>query len=311
MARLTVRFNYFRLYLENETEEHLFNPEDMFDYILMNRDCDYSNIVNPSDFGEVDSNAFYFNEVENIYYFQIAKLRNENLPDKKRVSSPREDLQLEQNEYISEFLTFIFDKTNLVSMIQVNRNSLTIKELEIYLTQLRNKINNWNGKEKDDYYVKCRIVPDPEKLNEVRNADFIRRITLNGSRVNLDALQDSNSLKQISDTIGLLEGVNFKLEISVETNAEKNASLEKENLLEIIDEINADNNDIKTKVAIKEDIDTSVETVNLVEPRMTDIIKVEHDNRRNLGVEFLYNQFMDNIYSNKRDRVRRLLYRGE
>lgn len=307
MPRITVRFNYFRLYLENEEDDGLFNFRNLLDYILVQRNNNYSFNVNVADYGEIDTNAFHFDEQRNMYYLQISKLRNENLPGKKRISEPREDLALEDNEYVSEFLTLIYDAENMVSMIQVNRNSLSIKELEIYLTQLRQSWKRENGLDDDDYFVKCRIVADPDKLNEVRDADYIRKIILNGSRINLDALNDDQSLKRISETIGELQGVNFKLEISVDSNAPRDASLEKENLLEIIDEINGNEIGINTKVAIKEDLNTSVELVDLVQPRMTDIIRVEHENRRNIGVEYLYNTFMNDVYIEKRERVRRLL----
>lgn len=307
LAKLTVRFNYFKMYLQNEREEYVYNPVDLFEYIICNKNKNYSEIVNNVDYGEIDTNAFHIDRNEEIYYFQIAKLRNQNLPDKKRISSPREHLPLDNNEYVSEFLTFIYDKRYLTTIIQVNRNSLTVKELEIYMTQLRHKHREWIGLEKDNYYVKCKIVPDPEKLEEVRQADYFRKIVLSGSKVNLDALQSDNSLKKITDTLGKLEGVNFKLEISVDKHPSKDASLDKTNTLEIIEDINQQNNDVKTSVSIKDDLETSVELVNLVEPRMTDIIKIDHDNRNNIGVEYLYNQFKEKIYLEKREKVRRLL----
>lgn len=311
MAKITIRFNYFRLYLENGEGDSLYDFSDLLDYIEQHKTKNYSMNVNAGNFGEIDTNAFHYDKDKNIYYLQIAKLRNENLPDKKRVSEPREDLPLQPDEYVSEFLTLIYDATHMVTMVQVNRSSLSVKELEIYLTQLRNSKKKEEGQKIDDYYVQCRIVPDPEKLNDVKTADYIRRISLKGSKVNLDALQDDQSLKKISDAIGKLEGVNFKIEISVDSHAPKDSSLNKENLLEVIDDINEHNNDINTEVTIKEDIDTSVETVNLVSPRMTDIIKVEHDNRRNIGVEFLYNRFMEEIYVEKRKKIERLLGREE
>ena len=307
MAKITVRFNYFRLYLQNENEEALYEFNDLLKYINRNREKNYSMSVNMGNFGEIDTNAFHYDDDKKIYYLQIAKLRNENLPEKKRVSEPREDLPLEPDEFVSEFLTLIYDEVHKVAIVQVNRSSLSVKELEIYLTQLRNWKRREEGQEIDDYYVQCRIVPDPEKLNDVKQADYIRKISLRGSKVNIDALQDDQSLKKISDTIGKLEGVNFKLEISVERHAPKESSLNKNNLLEIIEEINNNDNGIKSEVTIKEDIDTSTEIVNLVNPRMTDIIKLEHNSRRNIGVEFLYRRFMEDIYIEKRKKIERLL----
>lgn len=82
MPRITVRFNYFRLYLENEEDDGLFNFRNLLDYILVQRNNNYSFNVNVADYGEIDTNAFHFDEQRNMYYFQISKLRNENLPGK-------------------------------------------------------------------------------------------------------------------------------------------------------------------------------------------------------------------------------------
>src|SRR5699024_6047539 len=121
MAKITIRFNYFRLYLENGEGDSLYDFSDLLDYIEQHKTKNYSMNVNAGNFGEIDTNALHYDKDKNIYYLQIAKLRNENLPDKKRVSEPREDLPLQPDEYVSEFLTLIYDATHMVTMVQVNR----------------------------------------------------------------------------------------------------------------------------------------------------------------------------------------------
>lgn len=307
MSKKTVRFNYFKLYLVNEESEYLFNLESILEYVLLNKDKDYSFKVNFEDKGEIDTNAFKYDEGRKIYNMQIAKLRNSNIPDKKKVSAPRQNIPLDSNEFVSEFLTLFYDKKFSLSIVQINRNSLSSKELDIYLTQLRSYVRRLQGKGNDEFYIESRIVPDDEKWNEVQRADYFRKFIVKGSQVNLDALVDGNSLRQVSRAIGDIQGVNFKLEISLESHAPKDKTLDKDTLLNYISEINEIGDELHTEVAMKQDIDTSVELVNLASPKLTDYIKIEHDNRRNVGLEFLYNEFMTRVYDKKERKLRRLL----
>lgn len=307
MAKKTVRFNYFKLYLINKDNEYIFDFEPLLEFVSTNKDYNYSFKVNMEDKGEVDTNAFLYDESRKIYSMQIAKLRDYNIPDKKKVSAPREDIPLDPDEFVSEFLTLIYDRKYNLTVVQINRNSLTSKELDAYLTQLRSFIREKQGKEKDNYYIESRIVPDNEKLNEVKRADYFRKFILKGSKINLDSLVDENSLRQVSKTIGDLHGVNFKLEISVESHAAKDETLDREMLLNYIEQINETNEEMQTEIAIKQDIDTSVELINLVNPRMTDYIKIEHDKRKTIALEFLYNQFMEKVYDMKSEKLNKLL----
>lgn len=119
--------------------------------------------MNFEDKGEIDTDAFKYDEGRKIYNMQIAKLRNSNKPDKKKVSAPRQNIPLDSNE----FLTLFYDKKFSLSIVQINRNSLSSKELDIYLTQLRNYVRRLQGKGNDEFYIESRIVPDDEKWNMI------------------------------------------------------------------------------------------------------------------------------------------------
>lgn len=303
MSKKNLRFNYFTLYLEDEAEEETrWDFKGVLEHIDGNRDNDYAFEVGLEK-GEIDMNAFhYYGKGDNqIYYFQIAKLRNRNIPDLKKLKNPRRPLELEDNEYISEFLTFIFDIKNEVAIIQTNKYSLSTKEIEVYLTKLRESIVK---PENDEEFqnVKLHVVPDPDKLNQVKSADSIRKIRIKSSKVNLDALSNEESLKEVSEVIGEYEGYEFTLEIGLGKSSARTDSLQKGSVVSTITSLLNHNKEtgqekaFDLKVNIKDDPDTPQETINLIEPRMTDVIQIESDNRNDLGAEVIFENFYEDRY---------------
>lgn len=312
MSKKNLRFNYFTLYLEDEGEEETrWDFERILKHIDRNRDNNYAFEVGLEK-GEIDMNAFHYYEKgdNQIYYFQIAKLRNRNIPDLKKLKNPRRPLELEDNEYISEFLTFIYDVKNDVAIIQTNKYSLSTKEIEIYLTKLRESIVKPENDE-DLLNVKLHVVPDPDKLNQVKEADSIRKIRIKSSKVNLDALTNEESLKEVSEIIGQYEGYEFVLEIGLGKSSVRTDSLQKESVLSTITSLLGHNKEagqekaFDLKVNIKDDQDTPQETINLIEPRMTDVIQIESDNRNDLGAEVIFETFYENKYKYRQPVINR------
>ncbi|MEZ2459363.1 DUF6731 family protein [Salinicoccus roseus] len=309
MSKKSLRFNYFTLYLEDENECTVrWDFKSILETIERNRDNDYAFEVGLEQ-GEIDMNAFHYDD-RRLYYFQIAKLRNRNIPDLKKIKVPRRPLELEDNEYISEFLTFIFDVENDVAIIQTNKYSLSTKELEVYLTKLRESIVNDEGNN-EIINVKLHVVPDPNKIRQIRNADYIRKIRIKSSQVNLDALVDEESLKEISEVIGQYGGYEFTLEVGLGRSSQRTDSLHKDSVISTVtnvlnrNEVIDGEDKFDLKVSIKDDADTPQEVVNLIEPRMTDVIQIESDNRNDLGAEVIFQTFYEEKYEDRRSSISR------
>lgn len=306
MAKKTIRFNYLQFYVVENNQRIVFEMEEILNYILVNKLKEYAYDVNLQDKGEIDSNTLEYKDKDKLFHFQMSKLRNQNIPDKKKISAVREKLPLDPNEYLSEYISFIFDPQFDLSIVQTNRNSLSTKEICTYLHQLRHMYLVEKGLEPKIFKVEADIVPDSNKIKEVKEADSIRKITLKGAEIDLASISDDSSLREISQVINQFKGVNFEISISVEKYAKPEDTLNKEETNDLVDEIIHGNNNLAMKVDMKEDSDTAIETVNLVEPRMTSYIKLESNRNNDLGIEVIYTNFMELIYNEQRAKLHKI-----
>ncbi|MEH6892503.1 DUF6731 family protein [Bacillus sp. JJ864] len=312
-----VRFNYFTINLvpdvipPNMQGRNLEAPWDMttlLDYLSVMQnplDC----VVNVREYiAEFDRHTIIYDERARVYSFQIGKLRENDIPPKKRIGDPKEDLILQDDEYIGEFVTIVFDPTFCTVAVQSNLYSLNISQVEIFLTELRNRYKQLIG-EVDQIPLNVELHPivDTAKVDTIGNADIFRKINIKGSNIMADAMAQNGTLGEVSEIIGRANGINFELTISLGT-APKAESLDSELIQEIIDGFSqlGDENKPKIEITAREDIESPVEVVNLLTPRLTNVIDLHLENRTGIGHEYIHIEFMEKYHA-KRTAIARIL----
>lgn len=312
MPRKYIRFNYFSVNLvpdglpEIMEDRDLAAPWDMsqlLDYLSVRRNVIEGDINVGIYLAEFERDTLIYDPQNNLYSFQISKLRENNIPAIKRIGIPREDIALEEDQYIGEFVTVVFDPQYLTVAIQSNIYSLNVPQVEIYLTQLRRRFKEIIG-ENDPTALKIELNPiiDNNKIQTIRNADIYRKITVKGSNYAAEALAQQGTLNEVSEVIGRVNGVNFELTLSV-GQAPKDESLDSDTIQEIIEGfINIAEGDNKPKVEIsaREDIESPLEVVNLLSPRLTNLISVFVENRTGIGHELIHDTFVESYEGQKR-----------
>jgi len=297
---------------ENMAGRNIATPWDMkpmLDYLSVAR-----NVLN----GEVDVGAYIADfEKETIinvmgndlYTFQISKLRDNNIPAKKKVGRPKEDINLNHDEYIGEFVTIMFDPTYNTVGIQSNQYSLNIPQIEVYLTELRRRYKQAVG-EQEQVPLKVELNPliDHSKIDTIQDSEIFRKIIIKGSSVEADSLAQHGTLTEISELVGRIQGLNFELTISLGQVA-KEETLDSEIIQEIVEgfrDIEDGGERPSIEITSREDIESPIEVINLLTPRLTNKISVVVENRATIGHEIIHNTFMES-YTEQRSKIARVI----
>ena len=316
MVRKYIRFNYFTINLTPiELPEDMmgraindpWNMRPLLDYVSVRGNA-INTVVNVGQYlAEFERDTLIYDARNHLYSFQISKLRETGIPSKKRLGNPREDIELDNDEYIGEFVTVVFDPRFLTVGVQSNQYSLNIPQIEFFLTEFRNYYLEIAGID-DPIPLKVQLNPiiDPTRITAAGNAEIYRKISISGTNVAADALAQYGTLNEVSGLVGRARGFKFDLTISL-GHAPKDESLDEGVIEEIIHGFNAinDNNKPKVEITMKEDNEAPTEVVNLLEPRLTNRWGMEVVNRTNIGHEAIHDRFAEE-YTVPRTTIARL-----
>lgn len=305
MPRKYVRFNYFTtnltpLDLPAEMADRniaaAYDMTELLDYISIRRNP-LDVVVNVGEYiAELDRDTFIYDAPNNLYSFQISKLRETNIPSIKRIGNPKADLNLNHDEYIGEFVTVVYDPTFYTMSIQSNLYSLNADQVMYFLTELRWRYLAGIG-EQEPLALKVVLNPiiDLGRVDMVQTAEIYRKIVIKGSDISAEALAQTGTLNEVSDLIGRAQGVNFELTLSI-GQAPKEESLDNQTIQEIIEgfrDIQVVEERPKVEVTVREDIESPLEIVNLLAPKLTNKISLVVENRRGIGFEYIHDMFVE------------------
>ena len=80
-------------------------------------------------------NAYWDDELE-FYFLHFVRLRERNIPSMAKTDKEVEPIELEEDEFIGEEVSALYDEGNHVLMLQRNRYSLGPKGIEEYFNLL-------------------------------------------------------------------------------------------------------------------------------------------------------------------------------
>lgn len=294
----------------NEYKASVWNAKPMLEFFSLskiNTSIDIGGVIveiEPESFTQLDNE---------IISFQLTKMRDNMLPAKKRIGKAKEEIMLTDDEYIGEFVSILYDCKYSVFMIQSNNYGLSVNQVQIYFTLLRRKYIK-EAKIKgliDELTCELRILVDPSKAEKVLEAKYFKKVRLKGSDFMLDSLLDPENESLIGKTrrlIGEDRGINFEVVLSVNTS-EKTESLDISEVEKLVNEFNNIEDKEKrpmVEITKKDNDDSNVELINLLNPRLTDIINFKILARTSVGHEFLFQKMKEN-YINTRKVVARII----
>lgn len=260
-----VKFTYYKIKLISNENGH----EKVWDYDLTNW------LASVSDDGHMYQNCeladtkvnfqeLYHDMKEEIYVFRAYKLRDYNVPSKIKEGESAEPIELDDNEYIGEDMTVLYDWKNSICMIQQNRMSVGISRLAEWI----NKTIGFDESQKVVFIpISDRFTKSKLKNKYIRTIEF--------SFANMEQENEDGPLSSIINGIGRYKGASAKITISV--GRTKDAQLDPQSSYDLIEDIQNHPESIGTARAklksMSDDDKARIEMVDIFETSSHDYIE--------------------------------------
>lgn len=237
----------------------------------------------------------YWDEELGYFFLHFCRLRDTNIPSKAKTNDRVVPLELDDDEYIGEEVSALYDEDNHILMLQRNRYSLGPEGIEDYLNLV------WNS---EDETIYLRSICPPDAIELARQAAEYRKINLRFADINvksnptiIDKLR--SPLKNIIGSFGEYDGVNAQIVITVGNS--KDGTLNDETVEDTLIDIQ-ENRELfsKAEIAKRDTEDTRVEFIDLFEHKAHDIATFRMEKRESLN-HYAVAREMWRFYSSEKD----------
>lgn len=227
-----------------------------------------------------------------IWDMYFSRLRDFNIPTRAKHDAPAESIDLDDDEYIGENVSAIYDEDYHILMLQRNRYSLGPSAIEWYINNFRQNPNE---------EINFRPIRIPEPKNKVNSAAFQRRLRIKFADINRADLEGRGaSLGKWLSMFKQFDSVNG--EIILSCGRKKDDSLGG-NLRDFVEEL-LQNKDIvsKAEMSIRKSELSEIEVVDLFEEHAHDIAQFTVPPRATLNHEAVVYE-MSRIYQARRAQI--------
>lgn len=205
-------------------------------------------------------------------------------------------MELDENEYIGEEVSALYDQKYNILMLQRNRNSLSPSGIEKYFSSVLGSGD----------IIELVPIPFPDELKEIKQNQIFRKLSIGFSPTNIDdeILNNANkSLVQIIKGSRSLGAIKVSVTLSL-GNSKKEKSLKQDEILELKNLQNYDGFN-KIQVSKREDEDREIETVDLLLGKLNDSITMEVSRTNPVKYERVITE-MQNLYNAKNKLIKKL-----
>lgn len=297
-VRRHIKFDYYRV-VSRKTDDGPYTRDTLFDLrrwiekalrlSLEGRTFDYKQERARLEKAGFDMNLQY-------WYLHFLRMRDTLLPSIAKVTENVEPFELDDDEYLSEEATALYDEDYHILMLQRNRYSLGPSGLEEYLNLV------W-ADDKETIYL--RPIQSRDAVERIKAADSYRRIAVRFADLEkVGNIETRSPIKWLVDAAKRYGAVNA--EIIFTMGLKRQASLDPRTVVDSVEDLMKNEGlASKAEVGIKND-DTKVEIVDLFEDRAQNGAFIDVPRRSTLSHEAIFEVMVD-IYKDNRMRILRYL----
>ncbi|MGQ7518530.1 DUF6731 family protein [Streptococcus suis] len=237
------------------------------------------------------------NDMEPYYHLVVEELRDFNFPSKTRLNGESQDLGLEEDEFLGEKMSALYDSENALFMLQVNRNSISTNKFELFLSTLLDELNY-----KCDIRLPVIIQSDAERV--ARSFTGYKHVAI---KMGQDTKPTDNFdlISIIQNAISSDKDSNlFDIEISLTAKKDKNKNGEYLPDSIVREVMSIDRNGVKKLNVRGRNYDDRLETVDLISNKLMEVIHFQYDEKRTLNPVSVFSE-MSLRYSDVKYKVLR------
>ncbi|MCY9508548.1 hypothetical protein M5W68_20580 [Paenibacillus larvae] len=230
-----------------------------------------------------------------FYFLHFVRLRDTNIPSTARQDGQVVPLELEDDEYIGEEVSALYDENNHVLMLQRNKYSLGPEGIEEYLNLL------WNNDEETIY---LRPICPPNIFELARRSAEYRKINIRFAdlrQVNKGNILErfKSPVRQMIDSFKKYQGANVQITITVGNS--RTSALDDETVSDTLNDIEENPEFFsRAELAVKEDDDSRIELIDLFAHKAHDFGTFRMERRETLSHQAIAAE-MWRIYSANED----------
>jgi len=245
---------------------------------------------------------------------QLTKMRDNMLPAKKKKGNLKEDIPLDNDEYIGEFTSVLYDKNNSVFMIQSNMHGVSVGQVERYLTLLRRHVIE-EMKLEDLYEAACElsVVINSCEIDNIRGSQEVKKLRFRAADgVYTPFTRDEdNYLGKVRKSFGEKTGYVIDITISINKDEELK-TIDKELVEDVLDNFQQINrasqldSNVLVEITRKENANSATEVLNLLRPKMCDEITIKLKPRTSVVHKDLLKEMLK-TYKRRKTKINQIL----
>jgi len=262
-----VKYEYFQVVFRNDgdpssSRDRLFDLTQWMDRVkgvsLKQRARDYMG-------EQARLEETYYDQDLDYFFLHFVRLRSTNIPSRAKLDEAVEPIELEDDEYIGEEVSALYDDDKHILMLQRNRHSLAPSGIAEYFNLM------WD---EEDETIYLRPIAIPNAFDIAKKQKIYRRINVRFADLkkarNQRAIDRLKSpIKKIINSFGEYDGINAQISITV--GQPKDNRLDEETVKDTIDDIE---NNVElfsgVQIAMKDNEDTRVEILDLFDGKAHD-----------------------------------------
>lgn len=303
--RKNIKFEYYRSNIVEEDNMEVINLREMFEdlYFQIN-DGRVIRYEFNNEIARVASLDYY--EDINSYHLCFERLRDFNIPVKSSFERESEIIDLEDDEFIGEEVSILYDISNCVVIVQRNRDSLSPTALEIFLRDIYSTFMN--------QYCNLELNPllEQDTLQYVLDSNQIRKISFRVDDLGQET-EYEDDLSNITEEVSRFEAASLDITLSV--GREKDSEMDPTRARAFIRSLTGRRNVSRAQVYVRLEEDSNVEKYDLIEHKIHSFATFDYRENRTIRPHAVFLMMRD-IYIGEdgdgmRARIQRMWFYGK
>jgi DNA helicase IV len=264
-----IRFDYFRPYIVSSVGgKTKGKPFDFLSWMASMNKLELTQRTKGYQGEDVRADKLFIDENTGYGIVHISRLRATNIPSIiNRIKEDMKSIALEEDEFIAEDISCLYDSSINVLMIQRNVHSLSPTGIADYISQFL---------EDENSHVELRPVIYKDAFKKGSNKSIYRTINLKTSDIqkNPRILSLSNPISRAMNELQDFQG--YDIEITISTSRKKESKLNKDVVIDTLEEFeNSIEGLSKAIIRSKQSEDSKVEVTDLLKGRIFSYLPFE------------------------------------
>jgi hypothetical protein len=291
-----VRFDYFRVYLQELDQERTVVRQNIFDLQPILAEAQSISVPDRTyRFRGEESRLQSVVNNSSIWALHFIRIRKDDIPSIANDDGTLAPLDLDDDEGIGEEVSAAYDESRQVIMIQRNRDSLSPTGIQEYFNEV------W---QEEDKTIVFKPIISPDAFGRIAEDDLVRSVSIRFADINSEVFPITGGLKRIVDIGDEHGAVNMEITLSLGRKDRKNGTLQ--GVYSLIQSLREKKNVTRLEVRKKDTPDSAVDVLDLIEDRLVDHTYFDVSRGDPLGHGKVFAQ-MNRLYSKQTEYLNEIL----